>query len=69
MTPCPRGWRYNTEDIMEICRLAVETCYWPMFEVDHGKWNLTYGPRKTSIEDFLRAQEDLNIYLNLEMNI
>ena len=57
MTPCPRGWRYNTEDIMEICRLAVETCYWPMFEVDHGKWNLTYEPKKKlPIEDFLRAQ-------------
>lgn len=57
MTPCPRGWRYATEDIMEICRLAVETCYWPMFEVDHGKWNLTYEPKKKlPIEDFLRPQ-------------
>ena len=34
MTPCPRGWRYETSEIMEICRLAVETCYWPLFEVD-----------------------------------
>ena len=48
---------FSTEDIMEICRLAVETCYWPMFEVDHGKWNLTYEPKKKlPIEDFLRAQ-------------
>ena len=23
MAPCPRGWRYNTWDIMEICKLAV----------------------------------------------
>ena len=57
MTPCPRGWRYPTEDIMEICRLAVETCYWPMFEVEHGKWRLTYEPKKKlPIEDFLRPQ-------------
>lgn len=57
MTPCPRGWRYNTADIMEICRLAVETCYWPLFEVDHGKWSLTYEPKKKlPIEDFLRPQ-------------
>ena len=46
MTPCPRGWRYDTEDIMKICKLAVETCYWPMFEVEHGKWRLTYEPKK-----------------------
>lgn len=57
MTPCPRGWRYPTEDIMEICRLAVETCYWPLFEVEHGKWRLTYEPKKKlPIEDFLRPQ-------------
>ena len=25
MSPCPRGWRYDTPDIMKICKLAVET--------------------------------------------
>lgn len=57
MTPCPRGWRYETSEIMEICRLAVETCYWPLFEVDHGKWILSYEPKKKlPIEDFLKVQ-------------
>ena len=57
MAPCPRGWRYEMSDIIQICKLAVETCYWPMFEVDHGKWKLSYEPkRKLPIEDFLRPQ-------------
>ena len=57
MTPCPRGWRYETSQIMEICRLAVETCYWPLFEVADGKWILSYEPKKKlPIEDFLRVQ-------------
>lgn len=57
LAPCPRGWRYNTEDLMEICRLAVETCYWPLFEVVDGKWILSYKPKnKLPIEDFLRTQ-------------
>ncbi len=57
MAPCPRGWNYPTEDIMEICKLGVETCYWPLFEVDHGKWILNYEPKKKlPIEDFLRPQ-------------
>ena len=57
LAPCPRGWRYETADIMEICRLAIDTCYWPMFEVDHGNWRLTYEPKqKLPIEDFLRVQ-------------
>ena len=57
MTPCPRGWRYETSEIMKICKLAVETCYWPLFEVDHGKWILNYEPKKKlPIEDFLKEQ-------------
>ena len=57
MTPCPRGWRYEMSEIMEICRLAVETCYWPLFEVVDGKWILNYEPKKKlPIEDFLKPQ-------------
>ncbi len=57
MAPCPRGWRYETDEIMQICKLAVETCYWPLFEVEHGKWKLSYEPKKKlPIEDFLRVQ-------------
>ena len=57
MAPCPRGWRYNTPDIMEICRLGVETCYWPLFEVIEGKWVLNYQPKnKLPIEDWLVKQ-------------
>ena len=57
MAPCPRGWQYPTADIMEICRLGVETNYWPLFEVEEGKWTLNYEPKKKlPIEDFLIKQ-------------
>ncbi|MCR5108130.1 MAG: pyruvate ferredoxin oxidoreductase [Lachnospiraceae bacterium] len=57
LAPCPRGWRYEASDVMNICKLAIDTCYWPLFEVDHGKWLLSYEPKhKLPIEDFLREQ-------------
>ena len=57
LSPCPRGWGYETSNMMEICRLAVDTCYWPMYEVVDGTWTLTYEPKKKlPIEDFLRPQ-------------
>lgn len=57
LSPCPRGWGYETSDMMEMCRLAVETCYWPLFEVVDGTWTLSYEPKnKLPIEDFLRPQ-------------
>ena len=57
MAPCPRGWRYDAPKLGEICKLAVETCYWPLFEVAEGKWILNYEPKKKlPIEDFLKQQ-------------
>lgn len=55
--PCPRGWRYDAPDIIQICKMAVETCYWPLFEVVEGKWILNYAPKKKlPIEEFLKLQ-------------
>ncbi len=57
LTPCPRGWRYNSGEIMQICRMAVETCYWPLFEVENGQWTLNYQPKnKLPVEEFLKTQ-------------
>lgn len=57
LAPCPRGWRYKTAEIMEVCRLAVETCYWPLYEVVEGQWILSYEPKnKLPIEEFLKIQ-------------
>jgi len=57
LAPCPRGWRYDTADLMEMCRLAVETCFWPLFEIENGNWRLSYMPKnKLPIEDFLKPQ-------------
>ncbi len=58
LAPCPRGWRYESEDVMAICKAAADTCFWPMYEVENGeKWTLTYEPKKKlPIEDFLKLQ-------------
>ncbi len=57
-SPCPRGWGYNTPDLMEINKLAVQTCYWPLYEVVDGKYKITYKPaKKLPIENFLKPQK------------
>ena len=58
LSPCPRGWGYPTEDLMTINKLAVETCYWPLYEVENGKYKITYKPaKKLPIEEFLKPQK------------
>ena len=58
LSPCPRGWGYPTEDLMTINKLAIETCYWPLYEVENGKYKITYKPvKKLPIEEFLKPQK------------
>ena len=58
LAPCPRGWGYNTEDLMQINKLAVDTCYWPLYEVVNGVYKITYKPaKKLPIEEFLKPQK------------
>ncbi|NLX70342.1 MAG: pyruvate ferredoxin oxidoreductase [Clostridiales bacterium] len=57
MAPCPRGWRYNTPQLMEIVRLAIDSCVWPLYEVVEGKFILNYKPRKKlPVADYLKPQ-------------
>lgn len=58
LSPCPRGWGYPTEDLMQINKLAVETCYWPLYEVIDGVYHINYKPKnKLPVEEFLRPQK------------
>jgi len=57
LAPCPRGWRYNTPDLMKICKLAVDTCIWPLYEVEYGVWKLNYKPKKKlPVIEYLKPQ-------------
>ena len=57
LAPCPRGWGYPTEDLMQINKLAVETCYWPLYEIENGKYKINYKPaKKLPVEEFLKPQ-------------
>lgn len=57
LSPCPRGWRSDTNESIELTRLAVDTCYWPLFEVVEGEWRLTYQPKeKKPLAEWLKRQ-------------
>ena len=57
LTPCPRGWGYSAELLPTICKMAVETCVWPLYEVENGEWHLSYEPKKKlPVEEFMRLQ-------------
>jgi pyruvate/2-oxoacid:ferredoxin oxidoreductase beta subunit len=54
---CPPGWRYPTDQSVEVTRLAVESRYFPLVECDHGEWAITFKPKHPlPVSDFLEAQ-------------
>lgn len=57
ISPCNRGWRSRTDDAITLSRLAVETCYWPLYEIENGVTRITFKPKeKKPIVDFLKPQ-------------
>ncbi|HEY5433121.1 MAG TPA: thiamine pyrophosphate-dependent enzyme, partial [Coriobacteriia bacterium] len=58
--PCPRGWRIPYNSTVEIAKLAVDTAFWPLFEVVDGEWRMTTRritrENRKPIEEFLRPQ-------------
>ena len=57
LASCNRGWRHGTDETIEITQLAVDSCYWPLYEVESGEWRLSYKPReKLPVEGWLKRQ-------------
>jgi pyruvate ferredoxin oxidoreductase beta subunit len=57
LAPCNRGWRIDTSEGIKAAELAVETCFWPLFEVEDGKWSLSYKPKqKLPVVEWLKSE-------------
>lgn len=56
LSPCSTGWGFPEEKSLDVCRLAVETNYFPLWEAEHGKVSLTHevnNPRP--IEEYTKS--------------
>lgn len=57
LATCPLGWRTPRDSAIEQARLAVETRYWPLYEVVEGKYRITYKPKEhVPVEEWLKTQ-------------
>jgi pyruvate ferredoxin oxidoreductase beta subunit len=57
ISSCHRGWRVPMSNSLDVCRMAVETCFWPLFEIEGGVWRLSYRPKaKVPIIEWFKTQ-------------
>jgi pyruvate ferredoxin oxidoreductase beta subunit len=62
--PCPRGWRSDPSKSIELSRLAVETCIFPLWEAVNGEYQLStpskvlaLAPQKKKpVKEYLQVQ-------------
>ena len=57
LSVCPTGWRCLPELSVRIGRLAVETGIFPLYEVENGRYKLSFDfPKLRPIDDYLKSQ-------------
>lgn len=57
-SPCRLGWGYPPEKTLDISRLAVETCFWPLYEYENRKYRISIMPKeKKPVVEFLKIQD------------
>jgi len=64
LAPCPRGWRYDTSKTIEMARLAVETCVFPLWEAVDGEYTLS--ARSKTIAQKPELQKPVKEYLKAQ---
>jgi len=67
-TPCPPGWGFDTRYTIKIGRLAVETGYFDLYEVEQGEFRLTGASEKllekrplAPVGEYLKTQSRFRI--------
>jgi len=57
LQPCTLGWKFPMSMAVEIAKKAVDSCFWPLYEVEKGKYKLNYRPnKKIPVLDFIKLQ-------------
>jgi pyruvate ferredoxin oxidoreductase beta subunit len=58
LSDCPVGWGHEPRVGLRILNAAIESRFWPLYEVVDGEYRLTYRPTKrVPIEEWLTPQK------------
>lgn len=58
LSPCTLGWKFDPSELVNIQKLAVDSCFWPLYEVENGVYKITYKPaNKIPVDEFLKLQK------------
>lgn len=57
LQPCTQLWKFPVSDYVAVGKLATETNFWPLYEIEDGKYVLNSVQKNPKpIEEFLKTQ-------------
>ncbi|HEY4715766.1 MAG TPA: thiamine pyrophosphate-dependent enzyme, partial [bacterium] len=58
LSSCPLNWRCEEKTAFRVVEKAVDSCFFPLYEVENGKTNITYNPeardKKVPVSEWLK---------------
>lgn len=56
-SPCTNNWKFPTSDYVRVAKLATETNFWPLYEIEDGKYKINTVPADPKpVTEFLKTQ-------------
>jgi pyruvate ferredoxin oxidoreductase beta subunit len=56
-SPCTNNWKFPTSQYVNIAKLATETNFWPLYEIENGKYKVNWATEKPKpVSEFLKTQ-------------
>ena len=57
LQPCTQIWKFPTSEYVAVGKLATETNFWPLYEIEDGKYTINQTIKSPKpIEEFLKTQ-------------
>jgi 2-oxoisovalerate ferredoxin oxidoreductase beta subunit len=56
LAPCPTGWKAESNKMVELSKMAVETGIWTLMEYEDGKYTVNRTPKFSPVEEYIKAQ-------------
>jgi pyruvate ferredoxin oxidoreductase beta subunit len=79
LSTCVLSWDVKPEDSLKVSQLAVESGFWPLYEIENGVYKINYEPlQRVSLATFFKLQgrykhllkpENKKLLLKLEKDV
>ncbi len=56
-SPCTNNWKFPTSQYVNVAKLATETNFWPLYEIENGEYKINWEPKTLKpVAEFLKTQ-------------